>query len=135
MPRSEDPEMHAPVFAVTVIYPGASPADVEDLVVEPLEKEIYQLENIKRLRTVIGSGYAVIQVDYRYGSNVENKFQELTRLVNNERSELPKEIQRIEVKKFQPSDVNILQVALVSENASRTQLKKYAEDLQKRLEK
>ncbi len=135
MPRSEDPEMHAPVFAITVIYPGASPTDMEDLVVEPLEKEIYQLENIKRLRTIIGSSYAVIQVDYRYGSDVENKYQELTRLVNSKQTELPGEIQKLEVRKFQPSDVNILQVALISENAPKTQLRTQAEELQKKLEK
>ena len=25
MPRSEDPEMHAPTFTVVVVYPGTSP--------------------------------------------------------------------------------------------------------------
>src|ERR1700748_3104019 len=135
MPRSEDPEVHAPTYTVTAIYPGASPKDMEDLVVKPLEKEIYQLENIKRLRTVIGDGYAVIRVDYKYSSNVDSKYQEVVRLVNGKRSDLPSELYSLKVEKWQPSDVNILQMALISENAPRDKLKEYADNLQEDLEK
>ncbi len=135
MPRSEDPEVHAPVYTITAIYPGASPKDMEDLVVDPLEKEIYQLENIKRLRTVIGDGFAVIRVDYKYSSDVEAKYQEVVRLVNSQRTSLPQELYSLEVSKWQPSDVNILQMALISENAPREKLREYAENLQEDLEK
>jgi multidrug efflux pump subunit AcrB len=135
MPRSEDPEVHAPVYTITAIYPGASPKDMEDLVVDPMEKDLYQLENVKRLRTVIGDGFAVIRIDYKYSSDVEAKYQEVVRLVNSKRGELPAEIYSIVVEKWQPSDVNILQMALISESAPREQLKKYAEDLQEDLEK
>lgn len=135
MSRSEDPEMHAPIFPVVVVYPGTSPKDMEELVIKPLEKEIYGLDNIKRVRSVIGDGVAVMRVEYKYNSNVESKYQELTRVVNNKRGQLPQEIYSLEVKKFQPSDVNILQIGLVSENAPREKMKYYAEKLQEELEK
>lgn len=135
MSRSEDPEMHAPTFTVVVVYPGTSPGDMEELVVKPLEKEIWGLENIKRIRTTIGDGVAAIRVEYKYNSNVDNKYQEIVRVVNSKRPELPADIASIDVQKFQPSDVNIIQVALVSENASREKMKFYAEKLQDELEK
>ena len=135
MSRSEDPEMHAPTFTVVVVYPGTSPGDMEELVVKPLEKEIWGLENIKRIRTTIGDGVAAIRVEYKYNSNVDNKYQEIVRVVNSKRPELPADIASIDVQKFQPSDVNIIQVALVSENASREKMKYYAEKLQDELEK
>ncbi|MEJ0082393.1 MAG: efflux RND transporter permease subunit [Puia sp.] len=135
MSRSEDPEMHAPTFTVVVVYPGTSPGDMEELVVKPLEKEIWGLENIKRIRTTIGDGVAAIRVEYKYNSNVDNKYQEIVRVVNSKRPELPADITSIDVQKFQPSDVNIIQVALVSENASREKMKYYAEKLQDELEK
>ncbi len=135
MPRSEDPEMHAPFYPVVVVYPGTSPKDMEELVVKPLEKEITGLENLKRVRSSIGDGVAVISVEYKYNSNVETKYQELVRVVNNKRSSLPQDIYSIEVKKLQPSDVNILQIALVSENAPRRVMQEQAEKLQDELEK
>jgi len=135
MPRSEDPDMNAPNYPVVVVYPGASPKDMEQLVVKPLEKRIYGLDNIKSLKTTIRDGLAVIFVEYKYNVNVDEKYQELVREVNSERANLPQEIYSIEVQKISPSDVNVLQIALVSENASRDKLKSKAEDLQSELEK
>ncbi|MFT3749615.1 MAG: efflux RND transporter permease subunit [Agriterribacter sp.] len=135
MPRSEDPELDAPNFPVIVVYPGTSPKDMEELVVKPLEQKIYGLDDIKRIKTNINDGLAVLLVEYKYESNVDDKYQELVREVNGLRSQLPQDIHSIEVKKIDPSNVNILQMALVSENASRDKLKKVAEDLQDVLEK
>jgi multidrug efflux pump subunit AcrB len=134
MPRSEDPVINSPNFPIVVIYPGASPEDLEELVVDPLEKTIYALENIKRIETEIKDGAAILLVEYNYNEDVDEKYQELVREVNTLRPQLPAEIFSIEVKKVRPSDVNILQIALVSENASRELLKTEADRLQKDLE-
>ncbi len=134
MPRSEDPVINSPNFPIVVIYPGASPEDLEELVVDPLEKTIYALENIKRIETEIKDGAAILLVEYNYNEDVDEKYQELVREVNTLRPQLPAEIFSIEVKKVRPSDVNILQIALVSENASRESLKIEADRLQKDLE-
>jgi multidrug efflux pump subunit AcrB len=133
MPRSEDPEVKSPMFNVVVVYPGTSPKDMEDLVVDPLEKELSSQENIKRVRTNIGDGLAVIRVEYKYKSNVDDKYQEVLRVVNGKRSELPDNI-TIDVMRMQPSDVNIMQIALVSETAPKDKLQYYAEKLQDELE-
>lgn len=135
MPRSEDPEMHAPTYSVVVVYPGTSPKDMEELIVDPLEKEINELENVLRIRTSISDGLAVMRIEYKYSSNVDDKYQEVVRVVNNKQRELPSDNIFIEVQKFQPSDVNIMQIALISENAPRDKLKFYAEKLQDELEK
>jgi len=134
MPRSEDPVINSPNFPIVVIYHGASPEDLEELVVDPLEKTIYALENIKRIETEIKDGAAILLVEYNYNEDVDEKYQELVREVNTLRPQLPEEIFSIEVKKVRPSDVNILQIALVSENASREALKTEADRLQKDLE-
>lgn len=135
MPRSEDPEINAPQFPVIIIYPGTSPEDMENLVVDPLEKKISELEDLKRIRTNISDGVAVIEVEYKYSSNVDDKYQELVREVGSMRSELPPDIYSIEVQKISPSNVNILQIGLVSETAPRESLKKFADRLQDELEK
>ncbi len=135
MPRSEDPVIQAPQFPVVIIYPGASPEDMEELVIDPLENVIYGLEDIKKIKTEIKDGVAVMFVEYVYKEDVTEKYQELVREVNALRPNLPKDISSIEVRKVQPSDVNILQLALVSENASRDQLKEQAEKLKDELEK
>jgi multidrug efflux pump subunit AcrB len=135
MPRAEDPEISPPQFPVVVIYPGTSPQDMEELVVKPIEKKVSELENIKRIRTTIDDGVAVLDIEYTYESNVEAKYQELVREINALRPELPEDIYSLEVRKVTPTDVNVLQVALVSENASDARMKSAAKDLKERLEK
>lgn len=135
MPRSEDPELKIPYFPVIVVYPGTSPNDMEELVADPIEKKLSELEDIRRIRTTIKDDIAIIEVEYKYGGNVNEQYQEVVREVNNMRGTLPEDILSIDITKPSPTDVNILQMALVSENAPREQLKKYAEGLQDELEK
>ncbi|WEK33420.1 MAG: efflux RND transporter permease subunit [Candidatus Pseudobacter hemicellulosilyticus] len=135
MPRAEDPETHPPFFPIVAIYPGTSPKDMEELVAKPLEKKIYDLENIKQIKTTIFNGVAVLAVEYKYGVNVDDKYQELVRETNALRSQLPTDLYSLEVQKVDPTRVNILQIALVSQNAPRAQLKAAAEGLQDELEK
>ncbi|HYF32205.1 MAG TPA: efflux RND transporter permease subunit [Chitinophagaceae bacterium] len=135
MPREEDPNINPPQFPVVVIYPGTSPEDLEELVVKPLETRISELENLKKITIKIDDGVAVISVEYKYESDVEAKYQELVREVNAIRPELPQDIYSIEVKKVTPTDVSVVQVALISENASDERMKYYAEQLKEDLEK
>lgn len=134
MPRSEDPELHAPQYPIVAVFPGTSPKDMEELVVEPLEQKISGLEGIKRIKTNISDGVAVLFVEYIYESDVDDKYSELVREVNALRTELPQNLASLEVRRVLPSDVNIIQIALVSESASRDKMKAAAEDLQDKLE-
>jgi len=135
MSRAEDPQINPPTYPIVVVYPGTSPQDMEELVVKPIENKIYELEGIDRIVTSIEDGLAVIRVEFKYGVNVDNKYQEVVREVNALRDELPDGIFSLEIRKIDPSDVNILQVALVSENASYSLLKKKADELKEQLEK
>jgi multidrug efflux pump subunit AcrB len=135
IPRSEDPDVEFPIYPVVAVYPGTSPQDMEELIVNPIEKKIYSLENIKRIKSTIKDGLAVLEVEYKYGVNVEDKYQELVREINSLRPDLPQEMVKLEVQKISPSSVNVLQLALISENASTEKLKKTAELLQDELEK
>ncbi len=134
MPRAEDPEMNAPIYPIVAVYPGTSPEDMENLLVDPLEKRITELDDIKRVYSTIKDGVAVIRVDAVYGVDVDRKHQELVQEINALRAELPADLHSIEVEKATPTSVNVLQVALVSENAPRRVLKEQAERLQEALE-
>lgn len=135
MPRAEDPQINPPSYIITVVYPGTSPKDLEELVVNPIENRVYSLGDIDKLNAKIENGVAIIFVDFKYGVSVETKYQDIIREVNAIRSSLSSDISYIDIYKADPSDVNILQVALMSENASFRQLKDEAEKLKENLEK
>ena len=89
MPRNEDPNPKFPIYTVIAVYPGTSPEDVEELVVNPLEEALDQLDDIEHITTVIEEGLAVIQVEAEFGIDVDDKFDEVLREVNNVEPDLP----------------------------------------------
>ncbi|MDF7818168.1 efflux RND transporter permease subunit [Runella sp. MFBS21] len=135
MPRSEDPIFEAPTFVITVIYPGTDPKDMEELVVDPVEKRLNELKDVNNIRTTIDDGLAVFMLEYEYGVDNDEKKQEVAREVNSMRGILPNDIFDIRYFQFDPGLVNIVQVALVSEVASYKELADYSEKLRKVLEK
>ncbi|HPR00057.1 MAG TPA: efflux RND transporter permease subunit [Saprospiraceae bacterium] len=135
MPRSEDPPFNAPMFSIISIYPGTSPADMEELVADPIEEELYKLEDIKKITSTINDGLLVMLVEFNYGVNVDTKNNDVIREINKLRDDLPDGIIRLDVNRAASSDVAILQTALMSETASMETLNNHAEQLEKDLER
>jgi multidrug efflux pump subunit AcrB len=135
MPRGEDPEFESPFFSVVLIYPGASPSDMEELVVDPIEKRISELDDIKEIISNVSDGLAVMRVDFKYESDPDDKYQELVRELNALRQDLPPDLYDLEIRRFSPSDVSIFQFAFVSENAPYAQMEAVAEKLADELER
>ena len=86
IPRAEDPEFHSPVPIVVVSYPGADPADIERLIVDPLEDAISELDDIKRMDSRSLDGVGIIQVEFEWDQDADEKYDEVVREVNRVRS-------------------------------------------------
>ncbi|WP_276485228.1 efflux RND transporter permease subunit [Paraflavitalea pollutisoli] len=135
MPRGEDPDLEAPQFSAIIIYPGTSPRDMEELVVDPIEKKLNELDDIKKIVTRIDDGLAVVRIEFKYETDPERKYQDVVRELDGLRPKLPQDILSMEVQKFTPSDVNIIQIALMSETAPYKDLEEWSKELKERLEK
>ncbi|MGH7554398.1 MAG: efflux RND transporter permease subunit [Longimicrobiales bacterium] len=134
IPRAEDPTFPAPVFTVVAVYHGASAADVEQLVVDPIEERLGELEHIKELSSTIEGDLALIWVQFETSVDADRKKDEVLREVNALRPELPAQLARLSVERGTSADVNIVQIALVSESAPYHVLEREAERLEQRIE-
>lgn len=134
IPKSEDPAFDYPNFAVVAVLPGAAPADVERLVVDPLEARLAGLDDVKSMRTRIEDGVAAVQLEFVAGTDPARKRDDVLREVGALRPELPPELLRLDVQEFNAAQVTALQVALVSEGAPYRELDRLAHALKRRLE-
>ncbi len=130
MPRSEDPQFDFPLIIVTVAYPGTSPLDMEKLVTDPIEEEINELEDIKDIETIIMDGVTIVDIEFNYGVDADEKYDDVIQAISKIRAELPQQIHSIDIKQASPTDVNVLQVALSSDTASYRELRYQAERLE-----
>jgi multidrug efflux pump subunit AcrB len=134
IPRSEDPTFPAPTYTVVAVYPGANPTDVEQLVVDKIEERLKELDDLKEMKSTVRDGLAIVQAEFNPSVDADRKYDEVLREVNALRPELPTELSRLSVEKFSSANVNIAQVALVSERAPWYQMQDLAERLEERLE-
>ncbi|MDX2367688.1 MAG: efflux RND transporter permease subunit [Colwellia sp.] len=134
MPRSEDPQFALPISIVEVIYPGASPSDIETLVVDVLEAEIADIADIKKIESEVRNGTARITVTFIYGTDAEASFNKIKQAIATVKPDLPLGIQQLLVLKATPSSVAIMQLALWSDPVDYKTMEFYAKQLEKRLE-
>lgn len=133
MPRTENPEISIPGSSVIAIYPGTSPNDLEELVAIPLEDALNEIDDVKQLNTEISDGLVVITVEFFYGVDPDEKFDKVTQQVNSVRPDLPSDIYDVFAFKWTPSDVAMMQLALVSDKADYRLLNDKAERLKNSL--
>jgi multidrug efflux pump subunit AcrB len=134
IPKTEDPSLALANYAIVAVLPGATPTDLERLVVDPIEARLQTLDDLKRVRTTIDAGLAVLQVEFREGVDVDRKKDSVLREVTALRPSLPPELARLDVESFDPSKVNVREVALVSTDARYHELDGMARALRRRLE-
>lgn len=129
VPRAEDPTFPIPVYPIVAVYPGASPTDMEQLVVDPIEDRVRALEDLKDVKASIEDGLAVIVPEFDVSVDADRKYDEILREVNALRGDLPADLAVLEVQRINASDVNIAQFALVSATAPYHELDKAARQL------
>jgi len=134
IPRSEDPEFHVPIPTIVAVYPGADPADIERLVVDPIEDAVNELDDVKRIDSRSLDGVGVVKVEFEWDSDADDKYNDVVREINRIRADLPADLASLEVRKAGSGLVNIVQLALVSADASYRELKELAEDLSDTIE-
>ncbi len=135
MPRREDPALDIPNILVVAVYPGANPKDIESQVVDPIEESINELDDLKEVETTIRDGAAITQVEFNFGVDPDEKFDEVQRQVNQVSGELPEGLLQLDVRKMSTNTVTIMQIGLVSEKASYGMLKAEAERVKQEIEK
>ena len=135
IPLSEDPVFPVPASSVVAVYPGATPTDMEQLVVDKLEAKLNELDGLKSLKTTIEDGLAIIEVEFDANADPEKKYDQVVREVNALRPQLPADLYRLDVHKWDLANVNILQVGLVGDGLPVTELALHARHLKDRLER
>ncbi|MEJ1396055.1 MAG: efflux RND transporter permease subunit [Candidatus Sedimenticola sp. (ex Thyasira tokunagai)] len=117
-PREEEPQINVTFANVFIPFPGAAPAEVEQLVAGPAEQVISEIEGIKHVYSSSLPGMAVLTVQYLVG---EDRTDAIVRLYNKIFSNLDWLPQNLGVGQpiIKPKgidDVPIVSVTLWSEN-------------------
>lgn len=102
LPLESDPEVEIPVGIVTVGLPGASPADVEELIVKQIEPSIANISGVDTVTSTAANSFATISVEFLPSEDIDDAIRRLRDTVETAKTKLPDEA----------NDPNVLQIAL-----------------------
>lgn len=136
LPKEQFPDIVIPTIYIQTINVGNSPKDMENLVTQPIEKQIKSITGAKITKTTSTSlqDFSAIMVEFDANVKVDVALQKVKDAVDKAKQDLPTDLtQEPTVQEVSFSDQPIMYVN-VSGDYDIVKLKKYADNIQDRLE-
>jgi HAE1 family hydrophobic/amphiphilic exporter-1 len=121
------PKVDFPIVTVSVEYPGATPLEVETLVVKKIEDAVSELSEIKQMRSQSYDGFGYIFVEFLLSADVNVKSIEVKDKVEALLNDLPDNIKKPVIEKFDPLVVPVMDLVLSSDILDERNLYEYAD--------
>ena len=77
MPQKTFPEFSLDAVSVSVSYPGASPMEIQDSIVRPIEDQLSGVDGIDSVTATISEGRGGVVVSFLRGENISKKLDEI----------------------------------------------------------
>ena len=135
IPKEQIPEIVIPMINVNTFYPGTSPADMENLVTRPLEKNLKSMSGVKKITSRSIQDMSAIIVEFNTGIEIKDAKQRVKDAVDKTKRDLPSDPLFVDpsVNEIDLSEIPIQYINL-SGDIPLDRLKKYADDMQDRIE-
>jgi len=115
LPLEYFPGVDVPFIVLDMPYQGSTPEEVEREITRPAEEVIATLSGIKRLQSTSSSNGSQLQVQFDWGTDVAVKAVEARERMEAIRDQLPADLRRINVLKFNFTDQPVLTLRISSE--------------------
>ncbi|MEO8403575.1 MAG: efflux RND transporter permease subunit [Chitinophagaceae bacterium] len=136
LPKEQFPDIVIPTIYVSTINVGNSPKDIENLITQPIEKQIKGITGVKinKVTSTSIQDYSAIMVEFDTDVKTDEALQKVKDAVDKAKTDLPTDLtQEPSVLEVSFSEQPIMYVN-ISGNYDVVRLKQYAEDMQDRLE-
>ncbi|MFN7881472.1 MAG: efflux RND transporter permease subunit [bacterium] len=137
-PREEEPQINVTMANVLIPFPGASSADVQNMVARPAEQVLSQIAGIEHTYSVARPGLAVLTVQFEVGVPRTEALVRLYDVLNAHQDWLPRELGTLPpiVKPKGIDDVPVLAVTLWSKDGAPAQeLERVAHEVETELKR
>ncbi|MGO9742906.1 MAG: efflux RND transporter permease subunit [Roseiarcus sp.] len=131
-PREEDPQISVPMVDIFVSYPGASSAEVANLISEPLERLMSEISGVKHVYSMSREGLSMVTVRFEVGEQMEPSLVKLYDKLYSHMDLIPKGVLPPLVKPKSIDDVPVVTVSLSSDKLDLVQLRKLGLDVEQR---
>jgi multidrug efflux pump len=134
LPKEQFPDITVPTIYINTINGGNSPTNIENTITKPIEKRLKGISGIKKFNSTSLQDVSVIVVEFHTNVKVEVAKQKVKDAVDEARADMPATLTREPmIKEIAFSEFPIMYINIAGKYDLK-QLKKYAEDLEDRVE-
>ena len=127
LPREQFPEVSLDAVLVQVVYVGATAGDVEELIIRPIEDELENVSDIKRVESLATEGAAAVTITFNAGTNLRDARAEVEKAVSAVQ-DLPEDAETPQVSEIK-IDLPVLAVALIGDRSIRLEAERVRDAL------
>ncbi|MBV9326428.1 MAG: efflux RND transporter permease subunit [Chloroflexi bacterium] len=131
LPINLFPQFNVPVVVVTTAWAGASPNEVELQITRPVEDAVSGLQNIDNITSTSGQGISSVVITFTDKANPDLIDSQVQRQLATVQGQLPTDPSQAITPittKVDPNALPVMQVALISDTLSNTDLYSLAND-------
>ena len=120
-PREEDPQIAISGGTIMVMMPGATPKEIDNVILKPLERRIKEIKGVENIYGVAAQNVGIVNVMYYIGQNREESNLKLYDKVMQNMDQMPKGVMQPLVKPFDIDiDIPIISVSFYSKDIAKT---------------
>ena len=133
LPKESDPDISLPVIYILLAHKGISPEDSERLLVKPVEKELKNIEGLKKINSTAYQGGGNVVLEFDAGFDSEKAISDTREKVDMIKNKLPSDAEEPRILEVNLSRFPVLAIAISGEVDLRTLdiiAKKLKEDIE-----
>ncbi len=109
-------EINMPMLIISAIYPGASPEDVEELVVKEIEDSVGTLSGVETIASTSSENFGMVLLSYEYGTDIDVAYDDLKKKIDALDTVLPDDVDTPTIITLDINDLTSLTVAVNNES-------------------
>ncbi|MDD4154980.1 MAG: efflux RND transporter permease subunit [Candidatus Cloacimonetes bacterium] len=132
IPKEAAPAVDFGSAVVTVLYPGVSPEEIENLIIKKIEDQLQNLDDVDYISSTAQEGRANIRISFDAKANADDAWDQLNEEMN-KITDLPEDAQDPVLIQIKMREVNeICDISMFGQFSGNT-MREIAEDLQEQL--
>lgn len=109
------PKFTPPTLNVQVVYPGASPTEVENSLTLKLEDALSSLQGVETMRSYSFEGMSMVFVSFTYGTDIDEAMTDAQNKISSKKAELPAATLSPMINKITVDDKSVMTLSLSSD--------------------
>ncbi len=113
LPLEYAPDLQYPRMYVSFSYPSSSPEEIEKKITKPIEEMLGTIPGVESLRARSYDSRGYVFMEFDYGTDMDLKSIQVRDRVDQVRNQLPEDLERIEMRRWDSSDWEILDYNMI----------------------